>query len=266
MRSAQPSAPLAALGAALLSLLSDIGAIVLLGRAAVGPAPLRSVLTELYRIANASLFFVFVVLAFTGEILVLQGATQAQALVGDLSLVGPAFLQLLVSEFGPTLVGLMLAARYGASVGAEIAAMAVTEQLDALRLAGTSPVRFLVRPKLLAGPLAMTALAICGCAVAFFSGGFAATRTFGLSWETYIGLQLTSVGDVWIGVTKAMCFGFVVPLVSCFAGLRARGGALGVGAATTYAVIGSSLAILALDLLIGALGYMIMQPGLFDGG
>ncbi len=248
---------LARVGRISLHLLSDIGGIVRLGVNALGPAPPRQVLLEMHRMANASLFFVVAVLGFTGEIMVLQAATQARLIIGDLTLVGPAFLQLVVSEFGPTIVALMLAARYGASVGAEIGLMAVTEQLDALRMAGTSPLRYVVRPKVLAGPLAMLALVVGGTAVAFFSGGTAATRTFGLSWDTYIGLHLTSMPDALLGLCKALAYGVAVPVVACYAGLRARGGARGVGEATTYAVIGGSIAVLALDLLIGATGYVL---------
>jgi phospholipid/cholesterol/gamma-HCH transport system permease protein len=217
----------------------------------------RSELTrQLYLLGNRSLPFVGFVLGFTGAILVIQASLQAQRVIGDLSLIGPAFLPLLIREFGPTIVAMMVAARYGAGVAAEIGAMVVTEQIDALRMAGEEPAPYLVAPRVFAGMAGMLALTVVGCAIAFAAGGLAAFHGFGVPRDSYYRLTLVHGSDLGIGVVKALVYGAAVPLVSSEAGLSARGGAAGVGRATTRAVILSSLAVLALDLTISAMAQL----------
>ncbi|MEL6548512.1 MAG: ABC transporter permease, partial [Myxococcota bacterium] len=88
------------------------------------------------------------------------------------------------------------------------------------------------------------------------SGGIAATRGFGVAWQSYLGLQLVEMNDVILGLSKAVAFGIAVPLVACQAGLGARGGAPGVGQATTFAVIAGSIWVLLLDFVIGTIGHL----------
>jgi len=220
----------------------------------------REAVRQLFELGNRSLLFVAVVLGFTGAILVIQASLQAQRIIGDVSLVGPTFLQLLVREFGPTIVAMMVAARYGAGVAAELGAMQVTEQVDALRMAGEEPAAFLVAPRLLAGLVGTPALAVLGSLAAFAAGGLAAYHGFGVSRASYFRLTLVTAPDVVVGLCKALCCGFAIPLVASHAGLSARGGAAGVGRATTRAVIGASLAVLAVDLVVGSLAQLWLGP------
>ncbi len=251
---------LAGVGRAALAVLGDALAILDLGRRAVLALPRlepRLALEQAFALGNRSLFFVVVIMAFTGAILVVQACTQAERVIGDLSIIGPGFLQLMVREFGPTIVAFMIAARYGAGVAAELGAMQITEQVDALRLAGADPPGHLVLPRVVGGLVGMLPVVVLGTAVAFLSGYLAARAGFAVGRDTYFRTYLVVGGDVAIGVTKAVCFGAAVPLVSAFMGLSARGGAPGVGRATTRAVIASCLTVLALDVLIGALGYWV---------
>ncbi|MBI3178381.1 MAG: ABC transporter permease, partial [Deltaproteobacteria bacterium] len=211
----------------------------------------REALRQAYELGNRSLFFVLVIMSFTGAIMVVQACVQAQRIIGDLTVIGPGFLQLCVREFGPTIVALMIAARYGAGIAAELGAMQITEQVDALRLCGADAPSFLVAPRVVGGLIGMLPVAILGSATAFISGGVAARYAFGVGWENYLRLTLVEYGDVVVGVAKAVSYGIAVPLVSSYAGLNARGGAPGVGRATTYAVIGSSVGVLFLDLVVG---------------
>ena len=210
---------------------------------------------QAFVLMNGSLLFVGATMAFVGAILVLLAADQLAFLIGDLSMVGPVFLQLLVSEFGPTMVALLLAARYGAAVAAEIGSMAMTEQLDALHMAGANPVAFLVAPRVLAGMIGFVPLAIFGVAMAFGMGAVVAYHGHGVGWDTYINLRMTHVHDVIVGVAKALAYGIAVPTVAALAGLRAQGGAPGVGRAATQAVIRASATVLVLDLLLGAMAF-----------
>jgi len=193
-------------------------------------------------------------MGFTGGILVIQAAFQVRRQIGDLSIVGPAFLQLMVREFGPTIVAMMVAARYGAGVSAELAAMRVSEQVDALRMSGAEAAPALVAPRVIAGLVGMLPLVIYGTLIAYVSGGFAAQAAFGVSWHSYASTGMVDAVDVVVGLAKSVAFGVAVPLVASQAGLAARGGSAGVGRATTRAVIASSLTVLALDFFLGAVG------------
>lgn len=214
---------------------------------------------EAHRLGNRSLLLVVVVMALAGDIMVTQAAAQAQRIVGDLGLVGPAFLQMLVRELAPVIVALMVAARYGAGAAAEIGTMAVTDQLDALRLAGVDPIDELVIPRIFAGLLGMLPLVIAGAAVALGTGAVAAHTRFDIGWDTYFSLRWVTVADVVIGAVKAVAFGAAVPAVAAYVGLHAEGGAPGVGRAATRTVVVGSMVVLLLDLLIGATGHMIVQ-------
>jgi len=213
---------------------------------------------QAYDVGNRSLFFVTVTMGFTGAIMVIEASIQASRILGDLSLIGPAFLQLLVRDFGPSITALMMATRYGGGVAAEIGTMKTTEQIDALRMTGANPVAYLVAPRVFGGLLGAFPLIIFGCTTSFVAGSIPALYLFEIGWDTYFGFHLLTGSDVALGVAKALAFGLAVPLVSSYAGLSASGGAPGVGRATTHAVIGSSIAVLILDLVVGVLGFLFL--------
>ncbi|MEL6338403.1 MAG: ABC transporter permease [Myxococcota bacterium] len=238
-----------------VDLVSLLGAVLLRSRN-IEPA---EALRHAYQIGNRSALLVTVVMGFVGAILVVQASTQALRIVGDLSTIGPGFLQLLVREFGPTIIALMVAARAGAGIAAELGAMSITEQVDALRLSGAEPVAYLVAPRVLGGLLGMVPLVLWGTLVAYLAGGVVMTQRFGIAWQSYVGLQLVAWSDLSVGLSKAMAYGLAVPLVASRSGLLATGGAPGVGRATTRAVIDGSLAILLLDLVIGTIGHLVAR-------
>lgn len=215
-------------------------------------------LEQAYAAGNQSLPFVLLTLGFTGAILVVEACVQGEQVLGDLSMIGPAFLKLLVREFGPTIAGLMLAARYGAGTAAHTATMAITEQVDALRLAGADAVTYLVCPRLVGATLASVGLAIGGSWMGFCMGGLVGHSLFDIGILTYFDVSQVGMNDVILGLIKSATFGFAVALMAVFSGLRATGGAPGVGEATTYSVIGGSVAVLALDFMLGLLGFWLL--------
>lgn len=219
----------------------------------------RAALREVFELANRSAFFVAVVMGCVGIIMTVQGAEQSLRMIGDLALIGPTFLQILVRELGPCIVALMVAARYGAGAAAEIGTMQITEQIDALRMAGAEPVRVLVMPRFVGGIVGMPVLVVTTGALSFFAGGIAASTAFGVSTATFWSSSMIELSDIVVGLVKSIAFGGAVPLVACAAGFAARGGAPGVGRATTSAVIGGSLAVLFLDLVIGAVGQAVVM-------
>ena len=209
-----------------------------------------------HRYTNGSLAFVCIAMAFVGMIMVYQSTEQLARAVGDTSLVGASFLKLLVRVLGPTLMGLLLACRVGAGIAAEIAAMAVTDQLDAMRMCAADPVEVLMVPRLRGAIIAAFTLAVIGSSAAIAAGLITGIVAFGVSPVTYWNLSLIGTADVVQGIAKALTYGVAVPIVSGACGLAARGGARGVGQATTDAVVGSSFAIVALDSLISMIAHL----------
>ena len=217
----------------------------------------RVVLSQAFDVGNRSVFFILVTLGFLGAILNFQTGFQAQRIFGDTSLIGAATLPILVRQLGPTLVGLMVAIRVGTGIAAEIGSMVVTEQVDALRMCGAGPVDYLVKPRVLAGLIAVPALWVIGTGAAWMAGLWVTHLAFQTNPATYVNLDLTRGADVAEGLFKAVVFGILIPVIAAHSGLRARGGSEGVGRATTQAVVSASLAVIVLDLVIGAAAFAL---------
>ena len=156
-------------------------------------------------------------------------------------------------ELGPALCGVVVAARVGSAFAAELGTMIVTEQVDALRALGVSPIRYLVVPRLLAFVTMLPVLTVIADASGVL-GAFALGTAQGISTtEFVVSLQRwLAPRDVYGGITKALVFGLIVALVGCRQGLRATGGAAGVGRATISAVVLSIVLIYAANLLLTA--------------
>ena len=210
---------------------------------------------QLHAIGNRSLLFVAVTLGFIGMVIVYQACLQFSRSIGDLSQVGKQFIRLVVSDFGATLTGLMLATRVGAGIAAEIGSMKVTEQLDALRMSGVLPVDYLLVPRFVASLVMTVVLSIVGGAIMVGAGALTAYLSFGVNPRTFLDLDALLPRHLALGLLKAACYGAAIPIVAGFCGLRARGSSEGVGRATTAAVVGGSFAVIALDfgLSVGAL-------------
>jgi phospholipid/cholesterol/gamma-HCH transport system permease protein len=221
----------------------------------------REALRQAFDAGNRSVLFVMLTMSFIGMIMVLEACYQAQRLIGDYSLVGPGFLELLVREFAPTIGAMMIATRVGAGIAAELGSMAVTEQLDALRMCGAEPISELVVPRALACAVMVPALIVLGGFSSELAGLLTARIAFSVPYDAFWNLRLVSMGDVFVGVLKAIVFGWTIPITSSRAGLRARGGSAGVGGATTRAVIDTSLAIIFLDFVLNLALYPIYQRG-----
>jgi phospholipid/cholesterol/gamma-HCH transport system permease protein len=213
---------------------------------------------QMYVVGNRSLVFVVVTLAFIGMVMVYQSCLQLERITGDLSRIGPEFLKLVIQDFGPSLTALMLATRVGAGIAAEIGSMKVTEQIDALRMSGVTPIDYLIVPRLIASVVMAYALTTFGIAVAFAAGGMTAASSFGVNPRTFFDVGRVEWFDVGLGAIKTGAYGVAVPVVSGFCGLRAQGSSAGVGAATTAAVIGSSLAVILLNFAISGVGLALV--------
>lgn len=200
---------------------------------------------------NRSLLLVAACMAFFGMMMVEHAHYQATRVVGELSRVGPMMFQLLVREFAPTFTALLVVARAGAGVAAELSAMAVTEQVDALRMSGVDEVEELVAPRVLAGVLVTLALSVVGLAASAGAAAAAATYLHSSDGAAFYDTRFTHTRDLLSGALKAALDGALIPFLSARAGLRARGGSAAVGGAVTEAVVTASLAVIAVDLVVG---------------
>jgi len=227
-----------------------------------GGRPRGEVVKQMYQIGNRSLVFVGVTLGFIGMVMVYQSCLQINRITGDLSQIGPEFIKMLVHDFAPTLTGMMLATRVGAGIAAEVGSMKVTEQVDALRMSGVAPIDYLIVPRFLASVVMTVVLTVFGTVVAYVAGGLTAEASFGLNPTAYYDLSRVNFTHFGLGLTKAICYGAAIPIISGFCGLRAKGSSEGVGWATTSAVIGSSFAVILIDFIISAFGFLVLGEGL----
>jgi phospholipid/cholesterol/gamma-HCH transport system permease protein len=200
------------------------------------------------RIGVDSLPIGIFIAVFTGIVLALLASYSFTGAV-PLYFVGTLVEKTITMELAPVLTGLALAGRVGANIAAELGTMRVTEQIDALETLGYDPHSYLVVPRVLAGtlmfPVVVGAAMIAGVA----SGWFASVGLLDISSPDFVkGLRLFFSGfDVRYGLVKAASFGFIVTLIGSIRGLRAGGGAEGVGRAATSAVVYSAVLILVLD-------------------
>jgi phospholipid/cholesterol/gamma-HCH transport system permease protein len=205
----------------------------------------------LLEIGYFSLPVVALTAVFTGMVLALQSYTgfarfSAQGAVANLVVLS------VTRELGPVLAGLMVAGRVGAATAAEIGTMRVTDQIDALTTLSTNPMKYLVAPRLLAGIIALPLLVVIADLLGVMGGFIVSTLKLGFNVDTYVTntVNFVQLQDVGSGLAKAAVFGFLISLMGCYQGYNSKGGAQGVGAATTMAVVTASILILAFDYVL----------------
>ena len=226
----------------------------LLWSVAVGALRLRcslgGVVTQMYVMGVQSLPIVIVTASLAGIVTSQQGGYQFTGSV-PLYVLGSLVAETMVLEMGPVLTAIVLVGRVGARITAELGTMVVSEQIDAYHSLGRDPVTILVAPRILAGILVMPLLVAIADAVGILVGMFAAKLTTGLGYESFLyGAKLFwHSWDLVYSLTKALAFGFAIPLISTHMGLRTAGGAAGVGRQTTASVMFMTLTVLILDAL-----------------
>jgi phospholipid/cholesterol/gamma-HCH transport system permease protein len=188
---------------------------------------------------------------FTGMVLALQSYTGFSRYAAESAIPNIVVLSL-TRELGPVLAGLMVAGRIGAAMAAELGTMRVTDQIDALSTLSTNPIKYLVVPRLLAGVIALPALVAVADVLGILGGFIVSTLKLGFNPDSYLinTMSFMQAQDVVSGLVKAAVFGFIIALMGCYQGYNSRGGAQGVGAATTGAVVSASILILAFDYLL----------------
>jgi len=246
----------AAIGRMVLSYLAHTGRLAVFMLDAVTacfrpPIYWSLILQQIMRIGYFSLPVVGLTAFFTGGALALQiyiGASRygAEAFVPVVVLVG------ITRELGPVIAGLMVAGRVAAAIAAELGTMRVTEQIDALTTLATNPIKYLVVPRLVAAVVSMPILVAVADSIGVFGGYIASTQSLGFTGAIYLKntIDNVTVHDVSSGLIKAAAFGFIIAIMGSYNGFHSKGGAQGVGAATTNAVVSASILILAANYLL----------------
>ena len=208
----------------------------------------REVLTQMHVMGVQSLPIVFVTASLAGIVTSQQGGYQLVS-SSPRYVLGTLVVQSIVLELGPLLTAIVLVGRIGARITAELGTMVVSEQIDAFKSLGRDPIAVLAAPRIIAGIITMPLLVAFADVIGVWAGMLMAGVSADLGQETFLyGARLFwHSWDLFYGLSKAVVFGFVIPLISVHMGLRTKGGAEGVGLQTTQAVMFMILTILIVD-------------------
>ena len=218
------------------------------------PYYFRQMLRQFWEIGYLSLPVVGLTAFFTGMVLALQSYTGFSRFNAEGAIASVVALSM-TRELGPVLAGLMISGRIGGAMAAEIGTMRVTEQLDALVTLSTNPQKYLIAPRLLAGVTMLPLLVLVADVIGIFGGYIVSVYRLDFNPAIYIKqtFDFIQMGDVTSGLIKAAFFGFIITSMGCYHGFNSKGGAQGVGRATTYAVVSSSILILVANYFLTAL-------------
>ncbi|HEY5957664.1 MAG TPA: ABC transporter permease [Polyangiaceae bacterium] len=240
----------------ILSLLDAIGSFVLLISRALTwlirpPYRWTMLLRAMEFVGAESVFIVALTGIFSGMVLALQMVHALRQFSAE-SVVGSIVAISLMREMSPVFAALMVTARAGSAMAAELGNMRITEQIDALTTMGISPVQYLVSPRLLAATLMLPLLCVLYTCVGMVGAWFVAVNLLSVDPGIFIANieKMVVIEDFNMGMIKSAVFGFLICAISCFHGFNASGGARGVGVATTRAVVQSAVALLIANYII----------------
>jgi phospholipid/cholesterol/gamma-HCH transport system permease protein len=216
------------------------------------PFRTHDVLRQLVFVAWESTPVVLISVSFAAVVTIIEASFHMKIVVQNDSLVPGFAAMLILRELGAVVSALLITSRVGAGLAAEVGSMQITEQIDALRLLGIDPVRFLVVPRFIAcvigcflvSILANVVCLYCAMLVSLMKLGYS-TGSFLMAMRSFVNMQ-----DLAFAAIKGASFGAVIPIISCFYGFRCRAGAEGVGLATTNAVVTTSVSIIVIDFIL----------------
>jgi len=218
------------------------------------PMKLRLIFKQMEFVGVKSIFVVILTGTFTGMVMALQGyhgfrMFSAESLVGSTVALG------MTRELGPVLTSLMVTARAGSAMAAELGTMRVTEQIDALYVMASNPVKHLIVPRVIAGVIMVPLLTIVSDFVGIIGGYFVGVIILDINAGAFVKniTRYVELDDIYNGLIKAAVFGLILSLVGCYKGFNTTGGAEGVGRATTEAVVLASITILVSDYFLTAI-------------
>lgn len=217
-------------------------------------------LDQMIHLGIGSISITIVIGVMTGLVMTLQFGYGLAKFGGTLYV--PAIVSLsLMRELAPIFTSLLIAGRIGSGMSAEIGAMNVTQQIDAIRALGTNPIRVLVVPRVLATVISLPLLMTLSAFMGFIGGLIIAYTEFGMSFGFYTNKVLTTIkfADVFGSMFKCAFFGLVIAILGCYRGFKTREGTLGVGAAATWVVVRTSIIILVSDFFLSKLLILMLE-------
>lgn len=215
------------------------------------PFEWRELIRQLDEIGSKSLPLVALAGSAIGAVLAME-ANSSLSRFGAKSMLPSAIVYSVVTEMGPIITGLVVSGRVGAGIGAELASMKVSEQIDALEVSAVSPFRFLAVPRILACMLMLPLLTVAADACGLMMGWVAQTLVEPVSFHQFInsGFQGATMNAFLPPTFKTAIFGLIVGLIACFQGMTTTGGAEGVGRAATKSVVLASLFVIVADVIL----------------
>jgi len=202
-------------------------------------------------IGVGSLPIVLLIGFFTGVVITMQMA-RALAQYGAVDQVGPIVAITLVRELGPVLTAVLVAGRNASGIASELGSMKVTEQIDAMRALGTDPIRKLVAPRILALLVTLPLLTLISDVMGIVGGWAVSTFLYGLPSSMFLNSVRDGIttDDLLGGIIKPLFFAFLMGTIACHKGLKTEGGTVGVGRATTSAVVMASIIVIIADFIL----------------
>lgn len=215
------------------------------------PLELQSTLQQLESLGVKSMGIVTITSLFIGMVMTIQFGFALQRF-GMLEVIPRTIILSFCRELAPTLTAIIVGGRIGSGMAAEVGAMNVTEQVDAIRALGADPAKKLVLPRVLAGVIVMPILSVYALALGVLGAVFVCSVQYAIGPRAFIGsaLEVTRLGDFFGGLSKTPAFGFLIAIIGCHFGLRTTGGTEGVGLSTTRTVVAVSIAILIADFFL----------------
>ena len=254
-----PTATVERIGRIVLENVEELGRILLLFLSALSwmvrpPLKTRQIFKQMEFVGVKSIFVVVLTGTFTGMVMALQGYHGFRMFAAE-SLVGSTVALGMTRELGPVLTSLMVTARAGSAMAAELGTMRVTEQIDALAVMAANPVKHLIVPRLIAGVLMVPLLTVVSDFMGILGGYFVGVHILNINSGAFMKniFKYVTLNDIYSGLVKAACFGLLMALIGCYKGFNTRGGAEGVGRATTEAVVLASISILVSDYILTAM-------------
>ena len=241
------------IGSVTIGIIREMGQIlILLSRAfmwtVVPPYRPKAVIKQMEFVGVKSIFVVVLTGIFAGGVLALQ-SHHGFRLFGAETLVGSTVALAITRELGPVLTALMVNGRAGSAMAAELGTMRVTEQIDALYVMATNPVKYLIVPRIIAGLVMLPVLTIVADFLGILGGYFVGVILLKINSGMFVAnmIEMVELGDIFHGLTKSIFFGLILTHIGCYKGFYTTGGAEGVGKSTTQAVVLSSVLILISD-------------------
>lgn len=223
--------------------------------AATPPFRWRDLAKQIHFVAGESLPIIVLCVCAAAMVTIIEASFHMKLVIQNDSMVPGFAAMLILRELGAVVMALLVTSRAGAGMAAEVGTMKITEQVEALQMLGLDPIRFLVAPRLIACAISGAILSLIANIVCLLAAMGVSIVKLGYTAGLFMEMSRPFVTgqDLVFAVIKGAVFGAVIPLFSCYCGLRCRPGAEGVGLATTNAVVSSSVAIIVLDFLMSYL-------------